>query len=1231
MCSNFSQEIEPQQILVDCKTANQMWVNLTAQHLEQANDNLYDLQARFYQYQHKEPFSVKTHIAEIKAIAHHLSEVGKAVQDAELVTKIVCTLPDDFRNFKSNWRQTPVDRQTLASLTSFLLMEEREMAKLKPKVTTNQDTAFHSSSSKTTGHHHDEHQQNRGKQEEEHKGMSAQQSKSHWPNQGGKWNSKKGGRVYSNREHQNTQNENKNGNYGGKTSRFCNYCTMNNHNTEDCHTKRRHDKADQEKAELAAKRMRMDQGKLAVNREQKVPIEDQDFSLVSTTPRYDTRSTADWFADSGATQHMSDQREAMMNFISIPEGSWCVNGIGSSKYEVKGKGDVPIWTMINGNRNPGMIKNVLYVPELGTNLFSIAAVIDLGVKATFSGTCVNFFTQNGDLVMMGERVGRTLYLLAIQPRPQLEGVLGTALVSSISPTLNTWHRRLAHVSYKNIIKMASSGVVDGLDLGTTTIPLEPCAGCSHGKHRRSSFPAGRTRATYCGEMIHSDLCGPMEQPTPGGALYYALFIDDYSGWRFIFFLKMKSEASNRFMELIHTIRGQTGYLVRVLRTDGGGEWSSKDFAIWLNTKGIRHESSAPHTPEQDGVSERGIRTITEGARSCLYDQHPLSEPWGEEVTGGTLNLIKECRLPKYLWAEAAAFTVYSLNRVLCKASPLTPYETWHHRKPNLTHLRVFGSIAYVHIPKIERKKWDQKSLRCIFVGYSETQKAYRFWEPVSKSIKISINATFDEHHRLAAIPSDPPVSSHRMEYHQPTISSPEVPKKQVSFSLIPEEHTLPDDHQQEAGEMGERQHIPIDDPPPSVTIPTTPDEVHHDQSVRRSARGRIPLKQWPDLAKSARLDDVTVFEPSSYIEAVTSTDADFWKMAINEEYQALMTNETWSVVPCPPDRVPIKCKWIFKFKPAANGQASRYRARLVACGYSQRPGIDYDETYAAVVTHDTLRTLMSIVAAEDLEMFQMDVQSAFLHGVLKEEIYMVQPDGFAIPGREHEACRLRKSIYGLKQASFVWGERLTDFLTEQGFKQSDADPCLYIRKTNNEKTYIIFWVDDGIITSKNQQTIDALLAALNERFKIRSHPVSLFVGVTITRDRQKQKIFLSQPDYIKKIVRTFRMESCAPKATPADSNTHLMEPTKNDSNEKVPYREAIGSLLFLSIVTRPDISFAVGVVSRYCENHDQSHWKAVRRIISYLSGTAQHGICFNGSDKRSPLVGYCDDSVRVVY
>ncbi len=243
----------------------------------------------------------------------------------------------------------------------------------------------------------------------------------------------------------------------------------------------------------------------------------------------------------------------------------------------------------------------------------------------------------------------------------------------------------------------------------------------------------------------------MERASPNGALYFVLFIDDYSGWRFIYFLKFKSEAASKFVELINVIRGETGNLVRTLRTDGGGEWASNIFAEWLIRKGIRHESSAPHTPEQDGVSERGIRTVTEGARSCLHDNPVQSESWGGEVASGTTELIKDCRLPLYLWADAANFTVYSLNRVICKA---TSFEAYHNKRPNLSHLRVFGSIAFVHIPKAGRRKFDQKSLHCIFVGYSATQKAYRFWEPMSRVIKISRDATFDEHHRLADVPKE---------------------------------------------------------------------------------------------------------------------------------------------------------------------------------------------------------------------------------------------------------------------------------------------------------------------------------------------------------------------------------------------------------------------------------------------------------------------------------------------
>ena len=169
----------------------------------------------------------------------------------------------------------------------------------------------------------------------------------------------------------------------------------------------------------------------------------------------------------------------------------------------------------------------------------------------------------------------------------------------------------------------------------------------------------------------------MERETPNGSRYFAIFIDDKTGWRLIYFLKNKSEAADRFMDLIHVIRGETGNLVRIFRTDGGGEWSSTSFTFWLTRKAIRHETSAPHTSQQDGVSERAIRSVTEGTRSCLYDCQPASESFTDPVTNGTAKLIRDSNLPTYLWAETAAYTVYTLNCVLGKTAPVTPHEGWH--------------------------------------------------------------------------------------------------------------------------------------------------------------------------------------------------------------------------------------------------------------------------------------------------------------------------------------------------------------------------------------------------------------------------------------------------------------------------------------------------------------------------------------------------------------------------
>jgi hypothetical protein len=1246
----FPKQKTEQEILVDCTTANQMWNLLTAQHRERSADNQHDLLARFYDYKYKVGASMKNHIADIKSIAHQLKEVGRPVDDREVMTKIISTLPVVYRPFVSSWRHVPLESQTLLSLTSLLMQEERENAKWTPTPASAQAGSISNESAlsvqfnnaaTTSGRFQSTYQdysQNHGtgEQRTNHNAFYVQPNGPFNSYRAG--NQKRGGRGRGGRGRGYQGNQIKHHGNGSDQPQLCTYCDLNNHVIEDCHQKKRHDRTDRERAEMAAKKMKMDDGQVAmVFSTTDMPLVGQDLSLVSTTPRFDTRSTGDWFADSGATSHMSDQRDWLIDFVPVPEGSWTVNGIGVSSYPVQGFGNVNVWTMVNDEKKVITLKKVLYVPGLGTNLLSIAAVTDLGWNVIFANTRVTFTAPESGLVMVGERVGSSLYLLDIHHTNEEDQVSSEtcAFPSAISPGITTWHRRFAHVNYPAIIKMATNDIVKGLDLANTNIPKEPCSGCAFGKHQRSPFPTGRLRATYPGEMIHSDLCGPMENATPKGSLYYVIFIDDFSGMRFIAFLKFKSEAAGSFKDLIHKIRGETGNLVRVLRTDNGGEWSSHEFADWLNRKGIRHETTAPHTPEQDGVSERGIRTVTEGIRSCLHDDQPSSEFFGEAVTNSATNLIRESRLPTYLWAEAAQFTVYTLNRVLCKATSVTPFEAWSNNKPDVSHLRVFGCVAYVHIPKVERRKLDPKSIRCIFIGYCETRKAYRFWDPATKTVKVSRDVTFDEHHRLAGTPEEVSIITDQ------EICSPLVNRVEEELAVssindhLDQEEILQTAASNLRGETNPSEQIqataafpddPISQPSvvPAVQLSAEKEERETEPKLRRSLRGRVPVKEWP--VKVARIrsyaDEIPI--PASYREAMCSPDKDKWNVATQEEFQSLIHNGTWSAVTCPEGAKAIGSKWVYDIKPGMNDEPMRYKARLVAKGYSQRPGEDFGETHASVVTHDAFRMLMSTIAAKDLEAKQVDIKTAFLNGRLEEEIYLQQPEGFAIPGQEDKVLRLHKCIYGLRQASHVWEKLFTGYLKQQGFSQSEADPCLFTRVRGQEILYVAIWVDDGILASNRLEAIDHFLIELGHEFQIRFYPLERFVGVTIIRDREKRQIHLSQPDYIDHIVKNFHMESCNPVTVPADPNVHLVKPVQGAQlDETFPYRQAVGALLYLAVVTRPDISFAVGLVARFIEKHDTSHVNAVRRIIAYLKGTSNFGIRFVGFAADSPT-GYTD-------
>jgi hypothetical protein len=359
-------------------------------------------------------------------------------------------------------------------------------------------------------------------------------------------------------------------------------------------------------------------------------------------------------------------------------------------------------------------------------------------------------------------------------------------------------------------------------------------------------------------------------------------------------------------------------------------------------------------------------------------------------------------------------------------------------------------------------------------------------------------------------------------------------------------------------------------------------------------------------------------EPSTYAEA--SEDPN-WQQAMEEEHEALQKSKTWELTDLPSNKKAIGCKWVYKLKLNSNGDIDRYKARLVAKGYAQEYGTDYEETYAPVAKMTTVRLVIGLATQFDWPIFQLDVRNAFLNGDLHEEIYMHQPQGFVQTGAERKVCRLRKSLYGLKQAPRAWNAKIHDYLVQFGFQISDADPSLYILRQTDEITVLVLYVDDLILTGSSSDVIRRVKHQLSSVFDMKDlGPLTYFLGIEIYRSADL--VMLTQGKYTRKVLSQFRMSDSKPMSTPMESNVKL---TADDSSEAVDathYRKLIGSLIYLTI-TRPDISFAVGVLSQYMQKPSDSHLHAAYRVLRYLNGTKDHGIQYLRTQALS-LHGYSD-------
>lgn len=696
----------------------------------------------------------------------------------------------------------------------------------------------------------------------------------------------------------------------------------------------------------------------------------------------------EWFIDSGASQHMTPYDDLFQNQQSTSVSE--IITANSEKVPVKSAGEINV----NVNDREINIKNVLLVPKLSANLLSVSEMVSNGNELVFNKNGCAVYDDKRKCIANAKSVNG-VYKLQMHP--------ATCLKTSTITSAMTWHRRLGHINFGDLCKMRN-GLVSGIEFNERDeADIKNCEICKEGKQTRTPFKRSHTRAKEVLELVHSDLCGPMENESIGGARYFLVFVDDHSRKIFVYFLKQKSEVLSYFIEFRSMVEKQTGKKLKILRTDNGGEYVNSSMKNEMKKHGIQHQKSVVYSPQQNGVAERANRKLVEKAKCMLFDA----------------NLGKE------YWAEAINMASYLLNiSANAVLVTITPEELWSNKKVDLSSdLKIFGSQVMMHIPEQKRQKWDKKSKKMLFVGYSDGVKGYRCIDPVSKKFSLSRDVFFKENvlQNVVNLSEEEVINDQVIiddESQNNTIA--EIPDQvidnimatnndDIEFNNDNDDQTLTeiltDDSVYESLDDTIETIQNNDD---EISDPTfKPDIPIESQIMRRSTRPAKPKLDEDYLSYAVFENCDSTIEPETLSEALNSHDSDQWKAAMSDEFNSLHKNQTWELVDLPHGRKAIKTKWVFKFKKDSSNKIVRYKARLVAKGCSQQYGIDYQETYSPVVRYTSIRYLMALAVKNDMNIDQMDAVTAFLQGDLSEDIYMQQPESFN--DGSGRVCRLKKS------------------------------------------------------------------------------------------------------------------------------------------------------------------------------------------------------------------------------
>ena len=941
-----------------------------------------------------------------------------------------------------------------------------------------------------------------------------------------------------------------------------------------------------------------------------------------------------WIIDSGATDHMTPTSQLFHTYTPCPSSRKIAVANGSLT-TVAGFGDIHITPTL-------ILKDVLHVPKLSASLVSIQKLThDLKCYVVFFPSYCVFQDQvsRRRIGLAKERNG----LYHLEPSQKIRSHLPLSFLSSSNKdTIWLYHLRLGHPSFR-VLKVMFPKLFQGLDISEFH-----CDICELAKHTRVSFPISNKRSSHPFHLIHSDIWGPSTIPNISGARWFVSLIDDCTRVTWIFLLKQKSDVSTIIPNFHSMIQNQFGVKIKRFRTDNARDYFNQILSSYFQSQGIIHESSCVYTPQQNGVAERKNGHLLNTTRTLLFQGN----------------------VPKSYWGEAVLTAAHMINRfpsqVLDNKSPIEILNNFypHFRTSNGLTPRVFGSTVFVHIHNQHRGKLDPRAIKCVFVGYSSTQKGYKCYNPSSKKLYISADVTFAENAPffsksslqgeismienntcesfeplktldLPDVPArmaEPEPNSSKLESSEsPTNVSENFPRFSQVYSrrkAVPELTQV----QESNSESGNEITVRSDPPLPTQSVETSADIIGTLDlpiAVRKGTREctkrplyplshYVSLKHMSPAHKKFIVSLNTIAIPNTVSEALSKGE---WRDAMKEEMSALEKNKTWEIVERPKGKNIVDCKWVFTLKYKADGSLERYKARLVAKGYTQTYGVDYQETFAPVAKMNTVRILLSLAAHFNWPLLQYDVKNAFLHGDLNEEIYMNIPPGFR-SDISNKVCKLKKALYGLKQSPRAWFGRFAKVMKDSGYKQSQGDHTLFIKHSATGVTALLVYVDDIIVTGNDERGRHELRQRLVKEFEIKElGRLKYFLGIEVAHSTQG--IFISQQKYVTDLLVETGKIGCKPISTPMDPNHKLGEAKEEPAVDKGMYQRLIGRLIYL-VHTRPDIAYSVNVLSQFMHDPREPHLQAAHRVLHYLKGNPGKGILFKRNNNNLAVEAYTD-------